>query len=188
MDQIIKFEEASEETKELYNKLIELGVKDLNPNVFMQNTEFLVVMPKEANFDMAYQSNIYIDVDPWEFTIQFGHFHMHISGVDECAEIVRDIYEGRTFSFMLKKYSGMKMYGYRNVTLYGSKDAISDVFTFQDIEEYCRNVLGENEPSDELLEEVYNKLISEKNPAYISYYFYNDIEPTKVNFYLDGDE
>lgn len=188
MDQIIKFEEASDETKKLYNKLIELGVKDLNPNIFMQNTEFLVVMPKEANGDMAYQSNIYIDVDLWEFTIQFGYFHMHADTVDECAQIVKEIYEGKVFSFFLKSYSGREMYGYRDLDMYNSKDAISDVFIIKDIKEYCRNVLGDNEPSDELLEEAYLKLISEKNPAYISYYFYNDIEPTKVNFYLEDDE
>ena len=188
MDQIIKFEEACEETKELYAKLLELGVVDLCQDVFKQKTEFLVVMPKEANGDMAYQSNIYIDVDPWEFTIQFGYFHMHISGVCECAEIVKKIYEGKIFSFLLKTSLGMERYGYRDLEMYGSKDVISDVFLIQDLREYYANKSGSYDLSDEKMEEIYLKLINEKNPAFISYYFYNDIEPTKVDFYLDGDE
>lgn len=187
MNQIIKFEDASTETKELYNKLIELGVKDLCKDVYMQNTEFLVVMPKAANGDLAYQSNIYIDVDPWEFTIQFGYFHMHISGVDECAKTVLGIYEGKIFSFFLKTSLGMERYGYRDLDMYGSKDVISDVFTIQDLRENYATTSGNYDLSDEKMEEIFYKLINEKNPAYISYYFYNDIEPTKVNFYLEDE-
>ena len=186
----IEVSKASEVARRLHQKLSEKTFL-IHPFVLMGNTEFLVIVSPDAKEGIEDGGNIYIDIDGYEFTFNYGLSHMHLGysnetlddDIDSIVNLTMDVIEHRIAGYYHISTEGSKRMGFFP---FENDEDIYAAFLIKDLKEvYCRINGYEKKPTvDELIELSSN--IENKEQATLYYVLFGEDVVTH-KFYIEEE-